>query len=274
MNIKCSLHTHTTYCDGKSTPREMVESAIALGCHTLGFSGHSRYATEDLSSIGCMSAQKEQEYRQEILALREEYRGRLNVLLGLERDAFSPKPDFAYDYVIGSVHFVKKNGEYIMVDYTPEHVREKVDALYGGDLLAYAKDYYTSLVEFVESSNCDIVGHFDLLTKFDEKRPLFDASNKAYRTIACEALDALIDRNALFEVNTGAISRKWRTTPYPNAFLMKRIAEKNGNVIITADAHHADHILCAYDLARSMLKENGVKNIYTVENGKFVLADM
>jgi hypothetical protein len=35
------LHTHTTYCDGKNTPREMIEAAIAKGLRRIGFSGHS-----------------------------------------------------------------------------------------------------------------------------------------------------------------------------------------------------------------------------------------
>ena len=29
--IKADFHTHTTFCDGKSTPREMVEAACRLG---------------------------------------------------------------------------------------------------------------------------------------------------------------------------------------------------------------------------------------------------
>ena len=35
------LHTHTTYCDGKNTPREMIEAAMAKGLLRIGFSGHS-----------------------------------------------------------------------------------------------------------------------------------------------------------------------------------------------------------------------------------------
>lgn len=274
MNINCSLHTHTTYCDGKSTPREMVESAIAKGCHTIGFSGHSTLFLDGSFENWSISLEREEAYRREVLTLREEYRGQIDVLLGIELDTFSERPRYPYDYVIGSVHYVKKNGEYIAVDLYPEVLKEKVESLYGGDFLAYAKDYYESVASVVERTNCDIVGHFDLVTKFNEKMPLIDTADKRYRTAAYEALDALLEKNALLEVNTGAIARGWKTVPYLDAFLMKHIAEKNGNVIITADAHHADHVLCAYELALSMLKENGVKNIYTVENGKFVLAEI
>ena len=36
-----NFHTHTTYCDGKDTPRALAEEAMRLGCPALGFSGHS-----------------------------------------------------------------------------------------------------------------------------------------------------------------------------------------------------------------------------------------
>ena len=36
-----NYHTHTTYCDGKSTPEEIVLEAIRFGMDTIGFSGHS-----------------------------------------------------------------------------------------------------------------------------------------------------------------------------------------------------------------------------------------
>ena len=32
-----NYHTHTTYCDGKSTPEEIVLEAIRLGMDTIGF---------------------------------------------------------------------------------------------------------------------------------------------------------------------------------------------------------------------------------------------
>ena len=36
-----NLHTHSTFCDGKNTPEEMVQLAIKKGFDSIGFSGHS-----------------------------------------------------------------------------------------------------------------------------------------------------------------------------------------------------------------------------------------
>ena len=46
-----NYHTHTTYCDGKSTPEEIVLEAIRLGMDTIGFSGHAPTAS---GSCYCM----------------------------------------------------------------------------------------------------------------------------------------------------------------------------------------------------------------------------
>ena len=42
-----NYHTHSTFCDGKSTPEEIVKAAIAEGFDAIGFSGHG-YTEYDL----------------------------------------------------------------------------------------------------------------------------------------------------------------------------------------------------------------------------------
>ena len=67
----------------------------------------------------------------------------------------------------------------------------------------------------------------DLLTKFNEKYHFLDTDSKAYRSAALEAADALLENKELvYEINTGAMSRGWRTTPYPADFILKYLVEK------------------------------------------------
>lgn len=42
--LRADFHTHTTYCDGKSTPRQMVEAAYRMGLTDLGISGHADFS--------------------------------------------------------------------------------------------------------------------------------------------------------------------------------------------------------------------------------------
>ena len=59
-----NFHTHTTYCDGKSTAEEMVQKAIELRFSQLGFSGHS-FTPFDLEP--CMTLDGTEEYKKQII---------------------------------------------------------------------------------------------------------------------------------------------------------------------------------------------------------------
>ena len=43
INGKINFHTHSSFCDGKNTPEELIHSAIEKGFSILGFSSHSIY---------------------------------------------------------------------------------------------------------------------------------------------------------------------------------------------------------------------------------------
>ena len=49
MLPKSNIHSHTTYVDGRNTAEEMVQAALALGFHTLGFSEHGHVGYDDCS---------------------------------------------------------------------------------------------------------------------------------------------------------------------------------------------------------------------------------
>jgi histidinol-phosphatase (PHP family) len=239
-----NFHTHTIYCDGKDTPRELAEEALRLGCPALGFSGHS-YTAYDPDC--CMSPEGTAAYRREVLALREEYAGKLDIRLGLEQDYYSELPREEYDYLIGSVHAVKKNGEYVIVDWSRDMLLKGVEKLYGGDIYAFAEDYFRLVGDLWERTRCRIVGHFDLLTKFNEDGTLLDETHPRYLRAAGEALDRLLEAPVLFEINTGAMARGYRTMPYPGSVLRRAIARKGGTFILSSDCHRKEQLL--YGLA-------------------------
>ena len=127
--IPSNYHTHTNFCDGKNTPEEMVLEAISLGCPELGFSGHSYLS---FGTDYCMSIENTEEYKREIRRLQEKYAGQIKILLGVEQDYFSEAPTDDYDYVIGSVHSVYKDGHYLEVDHTKKIFMDDVQKYYGG----------------------------------------------------------------------------------------------------------------------------------------------
>ena len=260
-----TLHCHTTLCDGQSTAAEMAAAALRLGLGALGFSGH---APLPFPNDWAMDEAALPVYRQQVLSLREQYRGRLEIFLGLEQDILSPPAGEEWDYRIGSVHCVEKAGRVLSVDESAAAFRRDTERFYGGDFLAYARDYYRLEGEVVRRTGCQVVGHFDLITKFNEGGRFFDEADRRYRAAALEALDALLETEAIFEVNTGAMSRGYRTAPYPAPFLLRRIRERGGRIVVTSDSHSASTLTCGYRAAAELARSCGFReSMYLTEGG-------
>ena len=256
-----TFHNHTTYCDGSNTAEEMVQAAVAAGCPAFGFSGHS-YTWFDESY--CMSKEGTIAYREEIRRLQEQYAGKIRILCGIEQDYWSEEPTDGYDYVIGSAHYVLKNGHYLPVDNSPEELMQGVTSQYNGDILAFCEDYYRQVADMVKKTHCTFVGHFDLVTKFNENEILFSQSDPRYVRAAESALDALCAQPVIFEINTGAMAKGYRTAPYPAEPLLKRIRDRGGRVILSSDCHNVKNLLFGLETARKTAESLGLSIVDTL----------
>lgn len=236
------LHTHTTFCDGKNTPEEMVTAAIAEGLSRIGFSGHS-YTAFDVSY--CMTDYGA--YIAEVRALAAKYAGKIEVLCGVEQDYYSDAPTADFDYVIGSVHYIRAGGGYIPVDESAKILKNAADKFFGGDIYALIGSYYNTLADVFNRTHCDIIGHFDLVSKFNEGGALFDESSPRYIAAYRRAADALADCGARFEINTGAIARGYRSVPYPSAEIIAYLKSRGAEFILSGDAHSTDGICFEFD---------------------------
>lgn len=274
MSFPENLHTHSSFSDGKHTPEEMVLGAVRAGCASLGFSDHSPMPPAADSDGWSMKAEKLPAYRAEILRLREACAGKPEIFLGLEQDVDSPPPEGAWDYLIGSVHGVWAGGCYLPVDESADAFDRAVREHFGGDCLAFARAYYRREAEAAGQTRCDIVGHFDLITKFNEGGRRFDESDPHYRAAALEALEALMERDVIFEINTGAMSRGCRTAPYPAPFLLEAIRQKGGRICITSDSHSADAIVHAFPQAAELAKACGFREAWVLTRDGFQTADL
>ena len=236
---------HTIFSDGKNTPEEMVQEAIRRGLDTVGISDHS-------SGDPCgMTLADSVRYREEIARLKQKYAGQIRVLCGLERDYMTD--DFAeYDYTIGSVHWLSMpDGHRISIDWTAEKLREGAEKYFGGDMYALAEAYYAAEARVVEVTKCDIIGHFDLVTKFIEQDPAFDLRHPRYVKAWQAAADRLLETGKPFEVNTGAMSRGYRTSPYPSEEIRQYLLSRGGRLLLSSDAHAKENIAFGFDLPGS-----------------------
>ena len=251
-----NFHTHTLFCDGKNSAEEVVEAAIEKGFTAIGFSGHS-YTSFDLSY--CMTEENTRLYIECINRLKEKYRGKIRIYLGLEADYYAENIDFnAYDFIIGSVHYIKLGSEYLPVDHSAEWQKRDTEKYFGGSFDSYCEAYFSLVSDVAEKTHADLIGHFDLVTKFNENDCLFSTVTPRYRAAWQKAVDKLLKYGVPFEINAGAIARGRRIAPYPSAEIARYITEHGGKLVYSSDCHNKDYLDCAYDLCTKTYGSFGI----------------
>ena len=267
--LRANFHTHTTLCDGSSTPEDMARRAVSLGFTQLGFSGHM-----DPDNHMDMNL-----YRNRIHALQEQYRGKIDILIGIELDTvYNPVYARQVEYTIGSTHFpdVACNRGYegaglqpsnggacepeggrnrsgserpLSVDASPEDLQLLADRYFGGDFYQLARCYYETEAQVYDRLHCTFIGHFDLITKFNDQMHVLDETDPRYTRPALETMAYLAEEGVPFEINCGAVNRGLKREFYPNSFFLRALHDMGGEILINSDAHQAELLNGAFDRA-------------------------
>lgn len=260
--IRQNLHTHTRYCDGANTPEEMIEAALEQDFTILGFSGHGHASIDDVS----MTLANQATYIEHIRRLKGQYP--LDIYVGLEQDLFGPVANPSdFDYLIGSVHYIQYRGQYYCVDASSQQTQANIQQF--ASPIEYACCYYEHVRQL---DKVDIIGHFDLVTKFNDLAYLIDVQDHRYIQAACDTIDALADM--IFEVNTGAIARGLKKAPYPSESLLLYMKEKGIRLVLNSDCHRKERLSAAYPETLGLIKRCGFKTLMKKTATGFVAEDI
>jgi histidinol-phosphatase (PHP family) len=208
-------------------------------------------------------------YLAEINRLKEQYKGKIQIYLGCEEDAFSLVDRSKVDYLIGSLHYVYAGGAYYSVD-SGYHYLEKCLEVFKNDRLALARSYYDTFCKYIRERKPDVIGHFDLITKFDESNPPLFLGDAAYEKLAERYIGEAAKTGCIFEVNTGAIVRGLRTAPYPNENLLRVLKKAGARLMLSSDSHSADTLDAYFEEAKALLRQVGFDHVYMLHNYEFV----
>ena len=262
--IKQNLHTHSQYDDGKDSIDEIVQKAQERGFTILGFSGHGYYAKDDSS----MTPEKTKQYIQDVRQAQQQAPNGLKIYLGIEEDSMAPIENVEdFDYVIGSVHYLEHNGKIYPIDYSQEQFDEMLKEGYQNDINALAKDYYLAIERQAQNPNIQIIGHLDLIAKYNEDQTYYCFDDPKILSYAKVAIEQLVKAGKIFEMNSGAMARGYRNSPYPSIELLKLIYEANGKILINTDCHHKEYLDYGMQICLDLAKQIGFKTL-EMFNGK------
>lgn len=258
--IKSNFHIHTNLCDGRDSPEDMVRSAISLGFEQLGFSGHM--------DADCHMEFKP--YLDEIHRLWEKYCDRIDILAGVELDTcYDPECANGAEYTIGSTHFLEIDSQTpLAIDLNREQFLKIGRKFFSGDFNLMSKAYYNLLARSYDRLHCDIVGHFDLITKFNDELQCIDEDTPEYYLPALETMEYLCSRDVIFEINCGAWNNGKKRELYPNRFFLRHLHRMNGRIMINTDAHGKEMLAKGTDVALERAKDCGFRTVWIIRHNE------
>lgn len=255
--MKTNYHQHTTWCDGRDGVETMILAAIDRGFDEIGFSSHARLP--DLEE-GNLTPATCREYAAEVRTMAAKYADRISVRLGVEADYIpgdtTPEHSrYAFlglDYLIGSIHWVvAPDGGLVCVDDTPERLMREIAQHFAGDAEAYVRAYFAQERDMVAKFDFDVLGHPDLVRKFNTRYPYFDETASWYREELHRTAEAIAASGKIVEINTGAIARGWMDDAYPSPEFRVMLRERGVKFLLGSDAHSAAQIDGSFDRFRA-----------------------
>lgn len=226
MNV--SYHTHTVRCRHASgSEREYIETAIARGLTTLGFSDHSPYVFEGSYYSGFrMRPEELADYYETLSALREEYKGKIDIKIGLEAEYYPKFFDkflaliepYNLDYLILGQHFMANEMEGLY-SAQPTDDPERI------------KLYASQIIEGMKTGKFTYVAHPDVLP--------FRGEPEVYKSEVSRICKASLEYDVPLEINMLGL-RDHRN--YPNPDFWSVAAEYGCRVVAGCDAHSPDAV--------------------------------
>ncbi|WP_191090556.1 histidinol-phosphatase [Niallia endozanthoxylica] len=254
-NITFDFHTHHERCGhAQGSIRDYIESALHSGLAMIGIADHSPYfgSEEDHPYPHITMAKSEfPHYITEVLQLKKEYDGKIDVLLGIEADFFPENVDiyrrcfetYPFDFIIGSVHHV--DGESIF------H-KTRWEGLSEAQRIKTKENYYKLIEDSARSGMYQILGHIDAMKGF---YPSFSS----IQTAAVEkTLKVIAEHDVVIEVNTSGKTKDvggW----YPSDDILEMARHYGVKVTFGSDAHIPERVGDDFELVRKKLREIGYK---------------
>lgn len=254
MPILADYHMHTPLCQHAAGPMEAyVETAIEQGRREIGFSDHNPLPNGFGTNVRMAESELDY-YVNRVTELQFQYRGQINVLLGLEMDFVDGLEDYLarqiasypFDYIIGSIHYLDRS---CTVGSWTKH--------YPGTPDEQWTRYCTQLRKLAHSGLCDIMAHFDVVNR-SGKQP-----TQAGLDQITAALEDVATTGVCIEINTSGYRHKdvLKPQPYPDLPFIEKALALGIPLTVNSDAHAPDQVGFRFAEMEKFLKQHGCRQL-------------
>jgi histidinol-phosphatase (PHP family) len=256
-------HTHHERCGhADGSLKDMIEAALKLGMRHIGLSDHSPLFFEEADHQNPKATMAKSEfpnYVAEMVRLKEEYRGRIDVRLGVESDYIRGWMDtygqiyaqYPLDYIIGSVHYT--DGYHVFS--TGRWMQEDVDV---------NQTYVNYITHVQEAARC---GQFDILGHIDAMKGLQVEPTISLSKLWDETAEIIHKSGLVVEINTSGMRKKCQSW-FPSVDLIERLHRLGVPFTFGSDAHSPEQLLHDWQGVIQFLRNLGVKELATFNRRK------
>lgn len=276
--MQADYHVHTSYSDDSVYRMEdVVKDAIKSGLDEICFTDHVDYGVKwDWDSGHTIEYRNNEplanvdypEYMKEILEMQRRYGDKIGIRTGLEfgiqthtipkyRELFQRYP---FDFIILSIHQVEDK-EFWTQDFQRGKTQQEYNEKYYEEMLAVVREY----------KDYSVLGHMDLIARYDEKGVY---PFEKIKPIVEEILRIVIADGKGIEVNTSSY-RYGLSDTTPSAEILKLYRELGGTIItIGSDSHKPEHLGAYIEETKEMLKKAGYTQFCTYEKMSPIFHDL
>ncbi len=257
--VMVDYHIHTYLCrHAEGSIEDYVNSAIEKGLREIGFADHFPLALMGMEPKTQVTMNEDEIELYFQMVNRVSQTKDISVKTGIELDYVPGKTiklskelkDYPFDYIIGSIHFMD-DWDFTHPYYAGEYEERSLGDVY--------ERYFSLVCEACKSGIFDIIGHIDVVKKFDyrpEKRVLLPFYTEVARVLQ--------DTGVCLEVNTSGLDAPVNEI-YPARELLELCIKKGVKVVMGSDAHSPGQVGRYFPEAMEMLSDMGVKETVVFE---------
>jgi histidinol-phosphatase (PHP family) len=153
-----------------------------------------------------------------------------------------------FDYVVGSVHFVR-DGAVDMEDYSVWRAGRSAEQVW--------QQYFQTIAQAARSGLFDIIAHPDLVKVWGADQPTPKGDLRRYYE---PAIEAIAEAGVAVEVSTAGL-RKRVSELYPAPAFLEMALEAGVHVALSSDAHRPEDVGADYEQALELLQRLGVREL-------------
>jgi histidinol-phosphatase (PHP family) len=243
-------HIHTTFSDGRDSVEDCVRRAVALGLAEVGIADHLAVSEATAWDLASMPATRLGDYVDEVFDVAARHSD-ITVLLGVEAD-YLPQYEaelaallaaHPFQYVVGGVH--------VLDGFAFDEPEARDDSRWSEPDSLFRANYRT-VSTAAQYGRFDVIAHLDYVGLWGHwAGPEIDPEIDA-------ALGAMARCGCAIELNTDRISDP-AGVMYPSPDILRRAHARGIPLVISSDAHQAEHVGRFWNEAVAVAREAGYR---------------